>query len=65
MRPSLRFATFAALLLLTAACNRRGAIDPKAPIIIISIDTLRADHLPAYGYKTVRTPALDVAARPL
>jgi choline-sulfatase len=29
------------------------------PIILISIDTLRADRLPAYGYTKVRTPAID------
>ena len=34
----------------------------SGPIIIISIDTLRADHLPAYGYKKVRTPAIDALA---
>jgi len=32
---------------------------PNAPIVLISIDTLRADHLPAYGYKGVQTPHLD------
>lgn len=32
---------------------------PNAPVIIVSIDTLRADHLPAYGYKGVETPAID------
>ncbi len=32
------------------------------PIILISIDTLRADRLPAYGYTRVRTPALDALA---
>jgi arylsulfatase A-like enzyme/Flp pilus assembly protein TadD len=30
-----------------------------APIVLISIDTLRSDHLPAYGYKGVETPAID------
>jgi len=30
--------------------------------MLISIDTLRADHLPAYGYKAVATPNLDVLA---
>jgi tetratricopeptide (TPR) repeat protein len=30
-----------------------------APVILISIDTLRADHLPAYGYKGVATPNID------
>jgi arylsulfatase A-like enzyme/Flp pilus assembly protein TadD len=33
------------------------------PVIIISIDTLRSDHLPAYGYGGVRTPAIDALAR--
>lgn len=31
----------------------------NAPVILISIDTLRSDHLPAYGYKGVDTPAID------
>lgn len=30
-----------------------------APVILISIDTLRSDHLPAYGYDKVETPNLD------
>ncbi len=29
------------------------------PFVLISIDTLRADHLPAYGYRGVATPAID------
>jgi arylsulfatase A-like enzyme/Tfp pilus assembly protein PilF len=28
-------------------------------VILISIDTLRADHLPAYGYSQVETPHID------
>jgi choline-sulfatase len=45
---------------LLAACHgSRGGIDSSAPIIIISIDTLRSDHLPAYGYTKVDTPAID------
>jgi choline-sulfatase len=34
----------------------------NAPIILITIDTLRADRLPAYGYRNVRTPNLDAFA---
>jgi arylsulfatase A-like enzyme/Flp pilus assembly protein TadD len=30
-----------------------------APVILISIDTLRADRLPMFGYKAVETPHLD------
>ena len=32
------------------------------PIILISIDTLRADHLGAYGYKHLSTPHIDSLA---
>jgi arylsulfatase A-like enzyme/Flp pilus assembly protein TadD len=36
---------------------------PGAPVVLISIDTLRADHLPAYGYSGVATPAIDALRR--
>jgi arylsulfatase A-like enzyme/tetratricopeptide (TPR) repeat protein len=42
-----------------AACRQRGLSSPGAPVVVISVDTLRADHLPAYGYKGVETPNLD------
>jgi hypothetical protein len=32
---------------------------PGAPVVLISIDTLRSDRLPAYGYGGVETPHLD------
>jgi tetratricopeptide (TPR) repeat protein len=35
---------------------RQGA---DGPVILISIDTLRADRLPAYGYSKIRTPHID------
>jgi len=36
----------------------------KAPsIVLISIDTLRADHLSSYGYTAVQTPHLDALAK--
>ncbi|MGH9456311.1 MAG: sulfatase-like hydrolase/transferase [Thermoanaerobaculia bacterium] len=38
-------------------------IRKRTPIILISIDTLRADRLPAYGYGGVATPALDAFRR--
>lgn len=65
----------AAAWLLAAACALSNACAPKearrpgtehelgafarAPIILVSIDTLRADHLPAYGYRELETPNLD------
>ena len=41
----------------------RGAPSPAdGPIVLISIDTLRADHLPVYGYRHVSTPNVDALA---
>lgn len=36
---------------------------PAGPVILISIDTLRADHLAVYGYTKGRTPNIDALAR--
>ncbi|HEY6051416.1 MAG TPA: sulfatase, partial [Thermoanaerobaculia bacterium] len=47
---------------LSAACGRAGRA-AGAPVILISVDTLRADHLPAYGYRGVATPNLDALRR--
>jgi arylsulfatase A-like enzyme/tetratricopeptide (TPR) repeat protein len=46
-----------------SACRKEGDVFPNAPVVLISVDTLRADHLPAYGYKGVATPAIDSLAR--
>jgi arylsulfatase A-like enzyme/Flp pilus assembly protein TadD len=40
----------------------RASAPVSGPVVVISIDTLRADHLPAYGYKNVATPAIDALA---
>jgi len=40
----------------------RASAPVNGPIFVISIDTLRADHLPVYGYRKVRTPAIDALA---
>ena len=45
-----------------AGCVRERGVPllfPGAPVILISIDTLRADHLPAWGYRGVATPSID------
>lgn len=60
----------AALLIVVScaalSCGKEQAVSSGsfrgAPIIVISIDTLRSDHLPAYGYAQVRTPAIDALA---
>lgn len=49
-----------AVAILAATCRGR-IISPsnQTPVVLISIDTLRSDHLPAYGYKGVATPHID------
>ncbi|HSP14326.1 MAG TPA: sulfatase-like hydrolase/transferase [Thermoanaerobaculia bacterium] len=50
------------LIILLAACRAREtrvSVPANAPVILISIDTLRADHLPAYGYGAVDTPNIN------
>ena len=36
---------------------------PRPSIIIVTVDTLRADHLGAYGHEAARTPVIDDFAR--
>jgi arylsulfatase A-like enzyme len=40
-----------------------SAAAQQPPVILISIDTLRADHLSAYGYRPVHTPNIDAFAQ--
>jgi arylsulfatase A-like enzyme/tetratricopeptide (TPR) repeat protein len=59
----------ATVLLLAAALAAGGGACRKsevfrgASVLVVSIDTLRADHLPAYGYAKVATPALEAFRR--
>ena len=53
------------LLLLTPACDSPRAAGPPAPpagVIVISLDTTRADHLGCYGATELRTPHIDAWA---
>src|SRR5579864_958083 len=45
------------------AANSAFAAANSAPnVIVITIDTLRADHLGCYGYKQIKTPNIDALA---
>ena len=48
-----------------SACARKDrAATPRAQnLVLITIDTLRADHVGAYGWAAARTPTLDTLAR--
>jgi arylsulfatase A-like enzyme/Tfp pilus assembly protein PilF len=57
----LRFVLAVLIAPLITSCGRQSIGSPSAatPVILISIDTLRSDHLPAYGYKGIATPNID------
>jgi arylsulfatase A-like enzyme/lipopolysaccharide biosynthesis regulator YciM len=42
-----------------SGCGPPDETSPGAPLVLISIDTLRSDRLPVYGYSGVATPAID------
>jgi choline-sulfatase len=50
----------AAALVGGGACVRRSA---PVNVLLVSIDTLRADRVGAYGYGAAQTPAIDALAR--
>jgi choline-sulfatase len=62
-----RVATAAAALTIAAALGFwavRATRRPTPPsVLLITIDTLRADHVGSYGYAAAQTPALDALAR--
>jgi arylsulfatase A-like enzyme/thioredoxin-like negative regulator of GroEL len=52
--------------LLSATCGKERAASgggTAGPVILISIDTVRADHLPLYGATGVETPHIDALAK--
>ncbi len=55
----LTFLSLAAVSMASCQRKKNPLLFPGAPVILISIDTLRADRLPAYGYANVKTPHLD------
>src|SRR6266850_1270070 len=51
------------LIALTAAQATAQTPEKSAPnVVLITIDTLRADHLGCYGYKQIKTPNIDALA---
>jgi hypothetical protein len=49
------------------ACDGQGPVTPVPPeqrnLLLLTVDTLRADHLGAYGYPRETSPAIDALAR--
>src|SRR5665647_1619122 len=67
--PSSRKALWWCLCALAAGvgCHRSGEPAPQPPrplnVVVITIDTLRPDHLHCYGYAAIETPTLDRIAK--
>jgi len=59
-----RLVIFAGMMLLGTVAGPQTSVPRKSPpdVFLITIDTLRADHVGCYGYKQVETPALDALA---
>ena len=55
------FAQVAPVRVLGTKANPSPSI-PRPSVILITIDTLRADHVGCYGAQTVKTPTLDALA---
>ena len=51
------------LLLSIAGCSGEGRGGPPANLVLVTLDTVRADHLGAYGSSAAVTPWLDGLAR--
>ncbi len=60
IRRALALAAFVALAAATVSC--RGEAAPPRRVVLVTIDTLRADHLGAYGSTKKLTPTLDALA---
>lgn len=50
------------LALLADAAGQAAANKTPPDVFLVTIDTLRADHVGCYGYKQIETPALDALA---
>src|SRR5216684_3659386 len=59
-----RLVIFVGMMLLGTVAWPQTSVPRKSPpdVFLITIDTLRADHVGCYGYKQVETPALDALA---
>jgi arylsulfatase A-like enzyme/Flp pilus assembly protein TadD len=59
-KAALAVAAFLASTLALPSCRKGEGLSARGtPVILVSVDTLRADHLPAYGYRAVETPNID------
>ena len=66
MPSMVKLCSLSSLMILASFANVCAAAPdtrPLPPVILISIDTLRADHVGAYGYRRIATPNIDSFAQ--
>jgi len=66
MKPVKVLRALIGLSVLGTLCAAASSVSTKTPppdIFLITIDTLRADHVHCYGYTNVATPSLDALAK--
>ncbi len=56
------FAVVALILITVAGCRLLGSSPPEYNVLLITLDTLRADYLGCYGYDRPTSPVLDKLA---
>lgn len=61
----MRVAAACVLALALSSCQKPHSKlnSPQGNLLLITLDTVRADHLGAYGYRAAETPAMDRLAR--
>ena len=68
LRVSLQASVLTLAVFAVGACERPGDVDSSSPtpsgpnVLLITLDTTRADHLGCYGHAAAHTPTLDALA---
>src|SRR6266404_856320 len=62
IRPILALLMLAFLISASAAQKTTPQPPPRPNLLLVTIDTLRPDHLRCYGYTEIETPSIDSLA---
>src|SRR5256885_7875188 len=57
--PPFKRLVFVLISAICASASAAPSAHPTLNVVVITIDTLRADHLGCYGYKQIKTPNID------
>src|SRR5437763_14606103 len=60
--PPFKRLVFVLISAICASASAAPSAHPTMNVVVITIDTLRADHLGCYGYKQIHTPNIDALA---